>query len=367
MSDMAEDNIRMERDGRWRAYRMAGWIVLVVVGLGGWFYFIGTDQARRAWWAFLVNFLFFTPLAAGLVTWGAVVRACHGTWMGQLEGQTAAGLAFGAPSVVALGALWAGSPIWAPWHGKAVIQGFWLNNTFIFARDLSLLALFWAVAGVYVARRRSGRGQTLKGVFIVLYAIVFSRIGFDLVMALDNRWYSTLFGGYFLVSGMYIAVTAWAFMAAWRPGTGKEQLRDLGTMVLAFSLLTTYMMYSQLLPIWYESLPKEVRFVIPRRNFFPWAWISIGLIALVYLGPLILLLTRWAKRTPWVLGSVCAFLLAGLWVERWWLVAPRFFPAPRFGLVEASITAAFLGVTAFALELGHRRMQGIDWRESEEP
>jgi hypothetical protein len=355
-------------DNSARGKRRVLWIVLFVVGLAVWTWFAAMDNTARAWRAVLVNFIFFTPLAAGLVTWSAVVLAANGRWMGSLEDLTRSGMAWSVPSVIVLGGLWASSATWAPWYGRTLDQGFWLSNTFIFARDLGVLIIFWLFAWAFVARRRRGRaGGKLRGVLIVVYAAAFSRIGFDLVMALDSHWYSTLFGMYFFVSGMYIAVTAWTLMAVLRGDADEDRRSDLATLVLAFSLLTAYMMYAQLLPIWYENLPEEVRFVIPRRNFFPWRGVSGALIAVVYLGPLLLLLTRWAKRTRWTLGAVAILVLAGLWVERWWLVAPGFHSALEYGPIEIAATAAFLGAFGLSFDFYRSRSSSSVTEEAGQP
>ena len=169
-------------------------------------------------------------------------------------------------------------------------------------------------------------------------------------MALDPHWFSTLFGGYFFISGMYAGVAAWTLaLLLQRPMPDADRRHDLAKLIVTFSLLTTYMMYSQLIPIWYESLPEEVRFVIPRLAQPPWVYVSAALLVVVYLGPLIFLLTVWAKRSPWFLGTAAAVVLAGLWVERWWLVTPTLGGPLVFGLPEVSITAAFLA--AFVLGL----------------
>ena len=120
--------------------------------------------------------------------------------------------------------------------------------------------------------------------------------------------------------------------------------------------MTTYLMYSHLLPMWYENLPDEVRFLVPRMNFQPWLAISYGLLGTVYLGPLVLLLTERSKRNRWSLGAISLLVLAGMWVERWWLVTPTFDPAARFGLVELSMAAAFIGMLGIGLEQFDRRM-----------
>ena len=105
----------------------------------------------------------------------------------------------------------------------------------------------------------AGRPVALACWLAFAYCAVFTLLGFDMVMALDPHWFSTLFGGYFFVSGLYAALAAWTLITALRSAApDKERLHDLGKLMVAFSLLTVYMMYSQLLPQWYENLPNEV-------------------------------------------------------------------------------------------------------------
>jgi hypothetical protein len=132
-----------------------------------------------------------------------------------------------------------------------------------------------------------------------------------------------------------------------RPAADVERRHDLGRLIVVFSLLTTYMMYSQLLVIWYGNLPEEVRFVIPRLTRPPWQYASAALLAAVYLGPLVMLLLIRAKRSPRFLGAVAAAVLIGMWLERWWLVTPTLGGELVLGMAELSITAAF--TAAFAL------------------
>ncbi|MFA5515028.1 MAG: hypothetical protein WDA20_01955 [Desulfuromonadales bacterium] len=328
--------------------------LLFAGGLVVWLLFLGGHEADRAWRAFLVNFLFFTSLAGGLVTWSAIVLASNGRWPGALERFTLMGMGFAVPSLLALLALWVGSSAWAPWYGKTFHQGVWLDTSVLFGRNLIALLFFWWFALCYTVRRRRGEGHRLAGWLVFVYCVVWSFLGFDLVMALDPHWYSSLAGGYFFISGLYIAVACWALMACLRPETDPQRRHDLGKLVFAFSILTTYMFYAQLMPIWYENLPHEVLFLLPRMNY-PWKWVSWVLVGLVFLGPLVLLLTIRAKRSRLYLGSLASLLLLGMWTERWWLVMPTFMPGPRFGLIEVSITAAFLGLAVLSLGWAYRR------------
>lgn len=318
----------------------------------------GGDPAR-AWRAVLISFLFFTPLSAGLVVWPAIIRLSRGTWASDIERNALSSIGFAIPSLVALAALALGSKAWAPWwNAEALPQGIWLWPPFLFARDGAVLAVFWALAWEYVRRP----GQRSAILLIVGYLLTFSLLGFDLVMALDPYWSSEMFGGYFMISGLFGAMAAWAFICAWVLKSKADTLHDLGRLTLTFSILTSYLMYSQLLPIWYENLPDETRFLIPRMQSI-WGGVSVVLLILVYLGPIGSLLTIRGKRVPWLLGSSVSLILVGLWIERLWLVQPVFQPRPLCGVPELSMVAFFLG--AFVLSRALSTNLPIPWRETD--
>jgi len=358
------------------------WAVLLLAGLAGWLASgLRWDQWPRwawqdgAWRALLVNFIYFTPLAAGMVVWPAVVMAARGQWAGSVSRVALAGVGFAPVSILALVGLWLGCSHWAPWASEPNLpNAAWLNAPFLFARDLAALAIFWALAIRFVRHAGRGKCRKLAAWLVFIYCLVFSLIAFDVVMALDPHWFSTLFGGYYFISGMYTAVAAWTLAAlAWRDGTDYRRRHDLGKLIVAFSLLTTYMMFSQLIVIWYENLPHEARFVIPRMRVEKYGWVSAALLAAIYLGPLVLLLTRRAKRSPWFLGLVSIVVLAGMWVERWWLVTPTLRGGrPWQGaemmqetLAQLSMAAAFLGATALAIWTLYRKLPAAPFAAAE--
>jgi hypothetical protein len=332
--------------------RQGGWLLALTAGLAALLAGAFLGEPSRVWRGVLINFVFFTPLAAGLVVLPAIISVANGCWHKGLERVALAGAAFAPVSIAVFIVLVSGHSHWAGWDFAGFAsQGKWLNDTFVFVRDGLALLFFWILAAVYVKHSLNDRpGLRLGGYLIFAYCMVFTLLGFDMVMALDPRWFSTLFGGYFFITGLYAAVAAWSLSVIIRlPETPKTQLHDLGKLIVAFSLLTTYLMFSQLLPIWYENLPNEARFVVPRLHDTTWPGISAILVATIYLGPLVLLLTRSAKRSRIFLGAVALIVLAGMWMERWWLVTPALGGGPDFGITELSITLAFLA--AFVLSL----------------
>ena len=357
-----------EHIGGARLTRTLFWAALFVAGLAGWIVCAVVGDADRAWRALLINFIYFTPLAAGLVTWPAAVIGSRGRWARTIEQPALAGIAFAPVSLLAFAALWLGRAHWAGWmRYKDLPNAAWLNTTFLFARDAAALVILWVLAAWFVARRRRGRPVALAAGLAFAYCVVFTLLGFDMVMALDPHWASTLFGGYFFVTGLYAALAAWTLMTALGSAEpDKERLHDLGNLMVAFSLLTAYMMFSQLLPMWYENFANEVRYVVPRLRFGSWGWVSLGLLVVIYLGPLAILLTRWSKRTPKFLAGVALAVLAGLWVERWWLVTPTLGGALVIGWTEISITAAFVAALALGIKCFLRNVPPVA-SEIEEP
>ncbi|WP_224984108.1 hypothetical protein [Geomonas agri] len=332
------------------------WIVLAVAGIAVWIVLLNGPEERRAWRSLLMNFLFFTSLAGGIVVWPALVASCNGRWHLKAERLATPGISFALPSLAALVLLWVGNRLWAPWQGIHYHQGLWLDPDFVLGRDLAALLLFWGMALYHRKKRQAGEGKSSGTLLVLIYCLVFSLLGFDLVMALDPYWHCNLAGGYFFMSGLYIAITCWALLASRHQEADPELLHDLGKLMVAFSLMTTYLMYSHLLPYWYENLPKEVRFIVPRLHGAHWQPVSALLLALVYFGPLVLLLPVRAKKSRRALGFISLLVLCGLWLERWWLVAPTFDQAPRLGLHELSLAAGFAGV----LGIGMTWMRRID-------
>ncbi|HWI40954.1 MAG TPA: hypothetical protein VNX25_05645, partial [Verrucomicrobiae bacterium] len=194
--------------------RTIGWSLLAAAGLAGWLLSFGDGDIPRVWRALLVNFTFFNSLAAGILCWSAIMTLAQARWLRGIEAIPLAGQAFAIPSVTSLLLLWIGSEKWAPWYGETFHQGAWLHPTFIFARNLTALLLLWWCGRVYAGRLRHGKVGNSAGIYVFTYCIVLSLLGFDLVMALDPHWFSSLFGGYFFISSLFTGAAAWALVAA---------------------------------------------------------------------------------------------------------------------------------------------------------
>jgi len=184
-------------------------------------------------------------------------------------------------------------------------------------------------------------------------------------MSLDRGWYSTLFGGYFLVGSFYSGIAAIYLLALLvgrseplREHVGPRHFHDLGKLLFAFSLFTGYLFYVQFLTIWYGNLPAETRYVILRVKTTYWEPLAWTVLFTMFVIPFLVLLSRRVKlqRTPMILLSL--LIMAGMWLEKLILVAPSLWKGKDFplGVTEVMITAGFFGVMGLCLTVFLRRV-----------
>jgi hypothetical protein len=349
---------------RWRL-TAGGCALLLVAGAASFAAALAWGLALRAWEAFLVNLLFWLGVAQGGVVLSASFYLTQARWGGAALYRLAEGfVAFLPLGWLLFWLLVFGREVVFPWIRQPIAsKAAWLNAPFLFARDGVGLLVMTVLSLAFVAHSRrdeavswaeSDEGlapppraiRRLAPLLIIVYAIVYSLVAFDLVMSLSPPWYSTLFGAYFFAGAYWSALAAIGLLASLSAGAlRRERLHDLGKLVFAFSIFWAYLLWSQYLPIWYADLPEETFFLVRRIHALPWGVLGWLVLALVWVVPFIALLGRAAKRTPTVFGVVCGLGLVGMWIERYVLVAPSLSPnAIPFGWVEALVTAGFAGL-----------------------
>jgi len=112
---------------------------------------------------------------------------------------------------------------------------------------------------------------------------------------------------------------------------------DLGNLLLMYVMTWAYLAFMQFLIVWVGNLPREIAWYLPRLQT---GWVALGVILVVFhfFAPLAILLFRSAKRSPLLLGSLAAALLAVHVIDVYWLVAPSVRPL-GFHIAVADILA----------------------------
>lgn len=363
---------------------LRGWallsLVLIFIGVAAFLIGISGPQAKRVWQAFLINYLFWSGLAFGSVLFSATLIMTKARWGRPIKRLAEAPAAFLPLSFLLFWVIFLGRDKLFPWISEPLAEkAAWLNTGFLFARDglslflltaVSVALVYFSVRGEKEIQSQSvedwkgyrGQGEAnlrkqavLAPIQAILYALVLSLIGYDLVMSLSPHWNSTLFGMYFFTTAFYGALAALFFLSILSVkafGLGdfirNNQFHDLGKLLLAFCLASGDFFFSQFLVIWYGNLPEETRYVILRVNSPPWNVLAWTVLVICFALPFVVLLSRKAKMKQGLMLLVSGVILIGMWLERFLLVAPSLWKGPDLplGFSELLISLGFLGLMA---------------------
>jgi hypothetical protein len=178
-----------------------------------------------------------------------------------------------------------------------------------------------------VSQRTSPRFGALGAVLTVL---VVSFAATDWGMSLDPDWFSTIYGGLFVVGGLLSAmsvVAAGVALAMSRSGQLREDstdaLHDLGKLLLAMLMLWAYFAFSQFLIIYSGNLPVEAVWYT-RRLAGGWQYLALLIVLLHFAVPFGLLLSREAKRNPTLLAAISMGIALVRGLDVYWLIVPSF-------------------------------------------
>ncbi len=235
---------------------------------------------------------------------------------------------------------WAGAPDVAPQ------TDFYLNEVFFFVRAAIFFGV-WLILTVILnswtaALERSGnpvwarRLEGLSGPGLVLYGLSVTFAAIDWIMSLEPNWASTIFGVIIAAAqllgafSLAVAVLSLAESRQWTPKLSPEIWNDLGSLLLTFVMLWTYMSFSQLLLIWSGNLPEEIPWYI-KRSEGGWEFVAAALALFYFALPFVFLLSRGLKRGHRRLGTLAWALVAMSVIHQYWLVAPAFAPE-RFAI-----------------------------------
>lgn len=240
-----------------------------------------------------------------------------------------------------------------------------LNAPFFIARQVIFLAIYSMFA---VTLAKFSSNEDLEGglsnykksfktsaIFLVIFGFTTPIWSFDTIMSLEAHWFSTMFGWYnfaaMWVSGLcVITITAILLKrAGYMSWLNDSHFHDLGKLVFAFSIFWTYVWFAQFLLTWYANIPEETVYFYKRweDNYKPWFWLNI---VVNFAAPLLILMTRDAKRRTNTLLAMCIVLLMGHWLDYYLMVMPGTVEEhPAFGITEIGIAIGFAGLFAYLM------------------
>ena len=375
--------------------------VLVIIGLGMFIAGLttgGEDSIVRTWQAFLINTVFWAGIAHSGILFSVIWQLTDAKWGRPFKRLSEACAAFLPISFLMFVIVIFGSKVLFEWthtpflhHGVAVKAG-WLNLPFFVSRNIAWLFIIYAVSWWFVktsikpdiALARKLLGSDWGGAFAdkvlngygehedevirleklsrkiapalaILYAYGASFLAWDFVMTLDQEWFSTLFGVFFIIGNMHAFLGLMlAISVTVRNRFGMHEyitinrLHDLAKMVFAFSLLWAYMGYSQYLVIWYADMPEETPYLVIRSMEQPWALMFLLIIIGVFAIPFIGLLPKTLCRVPNYIRVMGIWVAVSQWFAIYLMVVPSLQHYGHYhvslGFHELLITFGFAGL-----------------------
>lgn len=323
-------------------------LVLGIIGVAGsaFGFFTDPQTAFRAW---VAPFIFWFLIAAGSLAvlclqyttggeWGVLIRRP----LGAAARTIPLFLVFGLPIAFGLSHIyqWANPEIVA--H-DALLQKkqLWLNPQGWMIRAVVYFALWtlWAwrirVLSNEFAKSRSPytelsrRKWAASGLLMFVLSITFASV--DWVMSLEPKWYSTMYGISFTIGA---GLSAFAFVTFFLTTISQTKamegilkpmhFRDLGNLMLAFTMLWAYTNFSQFLLVWYGNIKEETPYYLKRMHH-GWGIISAALILFHFFLPFFMLLMRNIKDRPQTIAVVTIIVLAMRFVDAYWLVGPAYY------------------------------------------
>lgn len=242
-----------------------------------------------------------------------------------------------------------------------IIQGkaAYLNKAFFWIRTVVYLAtyyIFWTGFRKRSLKEDIEGGTDIhfknyrKGAhFLVFFAVFSSTSSWDWIMSVDVHWFSTLFGWYTFagmwVSTMVVLVTLTLYLKklGYLPKVNDSHIHDLGKWTFATSFLWSYLWFSQFMLIWYANIGEEVTYYIMRIENFKVLYFSMFFINFAF--PMLLLMSREAKRHSGILTFVGVVILIGHWLDTYIMVSAGSMGAQaQIGFMEVGMAIAFAGL-----------------------
>ena len=192
--------------------------------------------------------------------------------------------------------------------------------------------------------------------FLVFFAVTSSTAAWDWMMSLDVHWFSTMYGWYSF-AGMWISAmitiilfTLFLKRKGYLEQVNDSHIHDLGKWVFAVSFLWSYLWFCQFMLIWYTNIPEEIIYFQDRLHNYGYMGLMWTVFFLNFVFPMVLLMSRDAKRNYFFLTFVGCIIFVGHWLDVYMMVMPgTVHGAHHLGLIELGTALGFLGLMLFVI------------------
>ncbi len=366
-----------------------GFILCLLLGIGS---FVGgmlVGEQTRTWGSFLFNLMFFFSLALGGVAfgnmqdligakWGRPIKRLHESFSSFLPVSLGFFLFFfvsikfgflGAQDVYQ----WIADPhLLDHFPGKNQ----WLTPNFMLIRDIFCLLIIIGLAKWHMDLTLAGDRSLINGdreeatrlgekarstlrywsaPVLVLHALAFTCLVFDLTMSLAPTWFSTLWGGWSFAIMMhslmaFILLCLFTFQSSpigvfFR----RQQYHDIGKIMHGFTAFFAYLTFAHVLTYWYTNIPEETSYLLTRMEK-PWVYLVVTVPLLSFVIPIFMLCPKAAKWNPILAIPLSVLIFFSHWLTYLLVVIPEVADRKIWLIpwIEVGLFLGFFGVFLFS-------------------
>jgi hypothetical protein len=324
----------------------------------------------------LINGFYFFAIGLGALFFLALQYATETGWYASIKRVIEAVAGFLPYGMIILGSvlliitfmdgahiyLWMDSEYVTPGthHYDEIIDGKsgYLNKVFFWIRTLVYFAVYFIYWRGF--KNRSLLEDKVGGtdihflnykksaVFLVFFAVFSSSSAWDWIMSIDVHWFSTLFGWY-VFAGMWctamtvlVILTLYLKKLGYLPKVNENHIHDLGKWTFAISFLWSYLWFSQFMLIWYANIGEEVVYYMTRIEHYKLLY--FGMFFINFAFPMLVLMSRDAKRHAGILSFVGVIILIGHWLDVYIMISAGSLGAQaKIGFMEIGLALLGLG------------------------
>lgn len=220
-------------------------------------------------------------------------------------------------------------------------KSWYMNLPFWLARVIGFFVLLGL--GIWIQRKMSMdqdvdpkptcarliKTRQLSCIIMPIFAVVATFIALDFMMALDYKWFSTMYGVYFFAGCALNSMAVLMLTLVWlrKKGylltvTSTEHFHIMGKLLFAFVVFWAYVSFAQFMLIWYANITEETTYFILRNTGAWWGW-SLSLVFGHFVIPFVLLLPHYVKKTNWMIVAICLYILCYHVIDLYIAVIPE--------------------------------------------
>ena len=326
-----------------------------------------------SWSVLTVDFLILQYIALGGVTLSAVLHLVNGKWRFQIR-KLACSLAVLFPiTFVLLLILLANGESTFQWlehanDGDHHLPG-WHNYTFLVTRQIVGFLIVVVLYGLFIKLQHQSEidssykaQRRFRNVALLIpfaYFLYGTMVAWDFEMTMLPVWHSASYGAYHFISNFhgFLAFFTIFLFFLYRSGKLSKPFEPfifnyLAQFMLAFTILFTYLYFTQYLIMWYGRLPDDVTRYrnMMYQGFGPLWWTFL---TMKFIIPFVTLVITPNRHNPYVILMVAISIWLGTWLERYtWIagsVDPQFYRMPMTSLFGIGVTVVIAGIAFVAV------------------